>query len=603
MFVVATAGHVDHGKSTLVNALTGMEPDRWAEEQRRGLTIDLGFGWTTLPSGREVSFVDVPGHERFITNMLAGVGPAPVVCFVVAADQGWQQQSTDHFDAIGVLGIEHGIIALTRCDLATEHLDHIVAGIRERIADTRLADAPIVPVSARTGTGIDALREHLDELLGTLPAPDPTGRLRMWIDRAFSITGAGTVVTGTLATGTLAVGEELLIHTPAGPHTATIRGLQSRNHSVDSVGPCNRVAVNLRGISTEQMGRGDALLHRDEWFLGTSFDARQLSFDHRDPAELLRLDQLPEKVTLHLGTAAVQTHLRAFDADHARFTLDTPLPLQVGDRLILRVPGSEYRIGGIEVLDLDPPALRRRGDGATRLRQLRAMPTGGDALALIHRHGRINLTELAKRGLHTPESLPAEALLIGEELVSTMALERWAEVLTAALEDQAKADPLSPWLSQGQAGQLTGLPVGPVLADVIKRSGATVEQGRLRSQHAAPSLGTAEAGIASLEQRLANEPFAAPEAAELQKLKLGVKELTAAERQGRILRLDGGIVLLPKAPAQAMRELAQLEQPFTTSAARQALGTTRRVAIPLLEYLDERGWTERIDAGKRVVVR
>ncbi len=603
MYVVATAGHVDHGKSTLVNALTGMQPDRWEEEQRRGLTIDLGFGWTTLPSGREVSFVDVPGHERFIANMLAGVGPAPVVCFVVAADQGWQQQSTDHFDAIGALGIRHGIIALTRCDLATEPIDRLKEQIRQRIAGTRLADARIVPVSARTGDGIEAFREELDNLLGTLPAPDPAGRLRMWIDRSFSITGAGTVVTGTLATGKLTVGEEIIIHTPNGQQAATIRGLQSRNQSVASVGPHNRVAVNLRGVTTDQVSRGAALLRRDEWLLCSVFDARQLSFDHRDPSELLCLDGLPEKVTLHLGTAAVSAHLRAFDADHARFTLDSPLPLQVGDRLILRVPGSDFRIGGVEVLEMDPPELSRRGDGRARQRQLRAMPTGGDALAQIHRRGRISMTELAKRGLHIPDPLPADVVVIGEELVSTGAIDRWAENLSETLEAQAQADPLSPWLSRNQIEQVTGLLPGPLLDQVITRSGATIDRGRLLSPNAKPSLGAAEPAVARLEERLAADPFAAPEAAELDELHLGTKELAAAERQGRILRLAAGIVLLPKAPALAMRELARLEQPFTTSSARQALGTTRRVAIPLLEYLDSRGWTKQIEPGKRVVAR
>ena len=192
MFVVATAGHVDHGKSTLVKALTGMEPDRWEEERRRGLTIDLGFAWTTLPSGRELAFVDVPGHERFLGNMLAGVGPAPVVCFVVAADEGWQAQSTDHRDALRALGVEHGIIALTRSDRAT--VDR-TAEIRTQLAGTPLADAPIIPVSAPTGDGIAALRQALDEVLADVPAPDAQAPVRLWVDRAFSVKGAGTVVT------------------------------------------------------------------------------------------------------------------------------------------------------------------------------------------------------------------------------------------------------------------------------------------------------------------------------------------------------------------------------------------------------------------------
>src|SRR6478735_8206219 len=182
--VVATAGHVDHGKSTLVRALTGMEPDRWAEERRRGLTIDLGFAWTTLPSGRDVAFVDVPGHERFLGNMLAGLGPAPVVCFVVAADEGWRAQSSDHRDAVAALGIEHGLIVVSRIDLAPGRYPTVLAQVRDELAGTGLRNAPAVAVSATTGQGLDDLRHVLDDVLAALPAPVTTGRVRLWVDRS-----------------------------------------------------------------------------------------------------------------------------------------------------------------------------------------------------------------------------------------------------------------------------------------------------------------------------------------------------------------------------------------------------------------------------------
>lgn len=206
MYVVATAGHVDHGKSTLVRALTGMEPDRWEEERKRGLTIDLGFAWTTLPSGRELAFVDVPGHERFLANMLAGVGPAPIVCFVIAADKGWQAQSSDHRDAITALGIDRGLVVITRADLAPDTLAETEAQVRAELQGTPLAEAPIVTVSATTGEGMDDLVATLDAVTAAAPAPDADARVRLWIDRAFSITGAGTVVTGTLTAGTLKIG-------------------------------------------------------------------------------------------------------------------------------------------------------------------------------------------------------------------------------------------------------------------------------------------------------------------------------------------------------------------------------------------------------------
>src|SRR5579875_3580986 len=185
MYVVATAGHVDHGKSTLVRALTGIEPDRWEEEKWRGLTIDLGFAWTTTPSGNEVAFVDVPGHERFLGNMLAGIGPAPVVCFVVAADEGWRPQSSDHRNAIAALGIEHGLVVISRSDLAPDGIPDVTARIREELASTGLRDAAIVPVSAVTGEGLDDLLTELDHVLATVPKPPIESRIRFWIDRAF----------------------------------------------------------------------------------------------------------------------------------------------------------------------------------------------------------------------------------------------------------------------------------------------------------------------------------------------------------------------------------------------------------------------------------
>ena len=231
MQVIATAGHVDHGKSTLVKALTTMEPDRWEEEKRRGLTIDLGFAWTTLPSGEDVAFVDVPGHERFLGNMLAGLGPiglgpAPILLFVVAADEGWQAQSSDHLDAAVALGIERAVVVLSRADKAdAQQRENADAQVQRELAGTPLAQVPVVEVSAVTGEGIDKLREVLDGLVG--PEPDPAAAVRLWIDRSFSITGAGTVVTGTLVAGTLRPGDTLSLFQATGVREVEVRGLHS----------------------------------------------------------------------------------------------------------------------------------------------------------------------------------------------------------------------------------------------------------------------------------------------------------------------------------------------------------------------------------------
>ena len=210
--VVATAGHVDHGKSSLIQRLTGMDPDRFAEEKRRGLTIDLGYAWCTLPSGREIGFVDVPGHERFVRNMLAGVGPVRLVLFVVAADEGWKPQSEEHLQIVDVLGAAAGVVALTKRDLVTsERLEAAATEVRARLAGTALGSARIVPVSSVSSEGVEELRAALDEMIAAVPPP-PATRARLFIDRVFSIKGAGTVVTGTLGGDCLDVGEEVELY-------------------------------------------------------------------------------------------------------------------------------------------------------------------------------------------------------------------------------------------------------------------------------------------------------------------------------------------------------------------------------------------------------
>lgn len=589
MDVVATAGHVDHGKSTLVRALTGIEPDRWAEERRRGLTIDLGFAWTTLASGRDVAFVDVPGHQRFLGNMLAGLGPAPVVLFVVAADEGWQTQSSDHRDAVAALGIAHGLLVLTRADRATpERAAEVLTQARVELAGTGMAEAPAVLVSATTGDGLGDLRQALDEVLSQVPPALGTGRVRLWVDRAFTISGAGTVATATLAQGTVAVGDALqLLGEMSRP--VTVRGLQSEGATRASIGPVSRVALNLRGVAAEEVRRGDALVTPGAWRVAGELDVRRTSGDPFTSARL----------TAHVGTAAIPARLRPFDDDHGRLTLDRALPVTVGDRLLLREPGRRI-VGGCVVLDVDPPALRRRGDGARRAAALIGMSARGDARTEVERRGAVTRHDLELLGLDVAEPPPG-VLVVGAWWVDDAACGRWATRLAEAVSRLHDDDALAAGLSRGAAVDLLGID-SALLDSVVARAGLESVGGFVRRPGGASGLGLAEGSVAELERRLGAAPFLAPEADDLDALRLGPRELAAAERVGRLLRL-GDVVLLPTAPARAMRVLAGLEQPFTTSQARQALGTTRRVVIPLLEHLDARGWTRRLDAGHRQVVR
>ena len=564
-----------------------MEPDRWEEEQRRGLTIDLGFVWTTLDSGADVAFVDVPGHEKFLGNMLAGVGPAPVVLFVVAADEGWQEQSTDHRDALRALGVHHGVVALTRADRADDaRRAEVIAQVRAELAGTALVDAPLVPVSAITGEGLDALRAELDAVLAGMPAPDATARVRLWVDRAFSVKGAGTVVTGTLAAGTFAVGDELVL----GEKKVTVRGLQSENASAPSVGPVSRVAVNLRGVDAADVHRGDALLSPQAWRMLDTVDVRR-TFGSE-------LAQLPQNIVVHIGTAGVGARLRPLGGDYARLTLDEPLPLTLLDRFVVRSPGGRHVVAGVEIVDVNPAELNRRGDAKRRAAQLDEV-SPLDPAAWLRRCGYDRVENLVRDGFAV-ENRPAGIIEFREWWIAASQVSSWKETLLGALKYHAETNPLSPGLPRAAAMDALGVSEPALLGLAVAAAKVESAEGVLRLPGQTVDLGPAEKGIAELERRLRDEPFAAPEAEDLTELRLGPKELAAAERAGRVLRLPSGVVLLPTAPRQAQDIITGLDQPFTLSAARKALGTTRRVAIPLLEHLDSLGVTRLVD-GMRTV--
>jgi selenocysteine-specific elongation factor len=589
--VVATAGHVDHGKSTLVRALTGIEPDRWAEEHRRGLTIDLGYAWTTLPSGQQLAFVDVPGHQRFIGNMLAGLGPAPGVVFVVAADEGWREQSSEHLAAVQALGIRHGLLVVTRSDLAEPARARAEAF--ERMSDTSLGLPEAVAVSALTGEGIPELRAALDRLVGGLPAADQTSRVRLWVDRAFTIRGSGTVVTGTLGQGTVAVGDELEV--AGSGRRVRVRGVQSLEQPRDSVAAVARVALNLRGVTPEDVPRGRALVSPGAWHPTRVVDVRLTSTTGKQT--------LPTTVMLHVGTTAVEAHLRPLGADTVRLSFPSALPLVAGDRAILRDPGAQRVLGGALVLDPDPPELARRGDARRRSAALSTAQGRPDLAAEVARRAAMRREHAAALGLPVLDDLPKSVVSQGDWLVATPALAQWADRLATAVKERASTHPLDPSLPVAAARAAADVPDVSLVPLAAGSAGLEVRGGRVWLPGVAGDLGAADQGLAAIERRLAQNPFAAPERAELEAAGLGARELAAAERLGRVVRLPDDVVLLPDAPARAMRVLAGLVQPFTLSEARQALGTTRRVAVPLLEHLDGRGWTRRVDGSHREVVR
>ena len=591
MYVIATAGHVDHGKSTLVNALTTMDPDRWEEEKQRGLTIDLGFAWTTLKSGADVAFVDVPGHERFIANTLAGLGPAPAVMLVIAADEGWKEQTSEHLEAIDALGIERGIIVLTRMDNGQRISE---ADVRDKVAGTSLSVAPIFAVSARTGEGMEELRGGIDKLL---PADEVLQQAcampaRMWIDRAFSIKGAGTVVTGTWAAGSVKIGEHLKLVTASGEHDVTVRGLHSENSAVDKAEPVMRLALNLRGVDADAISRGDVLTEAEStWWQPEVIDVRWRTGP--------KLDSVPRKLNLHVGTASVPVHVRGLDAEHARLTLQgRAFPLRLGDRLALRGPGLDA-LAGVEVVDMDPPLLNRRGAPVRRAQALRDQ-NPFDASAYVACKEAVMKETLAAAGFDVANK-PASLVEFRSWWVNAQAIARWTAQLRTLFDTHLTDHHLSDGLPLATALSALALPDDSLVSIAVAGARLKRDGGIIRDPHAAPrDLGPAEKSVAIVEAQLAKEPFVAPDAGTLDELGLGPIELAAAERAGRLLRV-GPIVLLPSAPQQAAEILGQQPGEFTLSQARQALGTTRRVAVPLLEYMDARGLTRRTSDSARVL--
>jgi selenocysteine-specific elongation factor len=589
MHVVATAGHVDHGKSTLVRALTGMEPDRWAEERRRGMTIDLGFAWTTLPGSEVVAFVDVPGHERFVPTMVAGVGPVPAVLFVVAADQGWAPQSTEHLGAIDAFEVTHGLLVVTRSDLADP--GKAMEQARARLAGTSLDGIDAVAVSGVTGQGLDDLRARLSDLVGALPPGDVEADVRLWVDRSFVITGAGTVVTGTLTGGSIAVGDTLALSSSG--RRVRVRGVQCLGASLQRADSVARVALNLRGVNHDEVGRGDALLSPDAWLQTDEVDVRIRDVRTGDHSTR---DNLSAKshLTLHVGTAAVAARMRPLAGSVCRLRLAAALPLRIGDRGLLREPSNHDILLGVTVLDPQPPPLGRRGAAARR-----AVAFDGDAQpavnAEIRRRGIVSRRQLRRLGVRGDLPEP----LVGDWLVDGDLREALRHRLAEVVDAHAQRHPLEPGMPVGAAATALELP-DESLVPALGSPGLVVTAGRVRAAGADPGLpGDLAARVETLRALLADAPFAAPEAGRLVELGLGPRELAAAARTQSLLVLAGGVVLLPDAPVRARERLVALAEPFTVSQARQAWETSRRVAVPLLELLDSSGVTERLADGTR----
>lgn len=613
MYVIGTAGHVDHGKSALVQALSGIDPDRWAEEKARGLTIDLGFAWCELPSGRAVSIVDVPGHERFIKNMLAGVGGINLALLVIAADEGVMPQTREHLDILDLLDIDRGLVALTKTDLVDEEwLALVEEEIAELLADTALAGSPITPVSALTGSGIEALHSLIDSLIDDLPPISDQGRPRMPIDRAFSISGFGAVVTGTLLDGEISVGDPVVIE--PGRIECRVRGLQSHEESLDTAPPGARTAVNLSGVSANDIGRG-MVLTSPGWLEPTS------AIDIRLRAVAGASRGLPHNATrtLHVGADEVQARIRLLEGDllapgdstWAQLRLERPIAAARGDHFVLR--SAEATVAGGRIVDTRPRR-HHRNDQST-LQALQRLLDGSPDDTL--------LTVLQRMEPVRWSDLLARSELAVEE--ANAALERQISGGSVVVLDEAGMSDSAVLISDAGQGALSARAEAIVIDYVNSyplRAGLPREDLRSRlnlPQRAFTYLQELMTDSGQLIVRdgsfdlpgrsvaLSDEQQAQVDALLSRLQEQGVRPDTDAafdgdlleylEARGKIVRLKGGVNLERQTfddMVAETRTLLEAQERATLAEVRDHLGTSRKIAQVFLEHLDTNRITRRV---------
>ncbi len=609
MYVLGTAGHIDHGKSLLVKALTGIDPDRLREEKERGMTIELGFAWLKLPSGREVSIVDVPGHERFVRHMLAGVGGIDLALLIVAANEGVMPQTREHLAILDLIGVRRGIVVITKRDLVDEEMLSLVRmEVEEVIAATSIAGAPVVAVSALTGEGLPELLTAIDKLLDTTePRPD-LGRPRLPIDRAFTIAGAGTVVTGTLLDGSLSVGQEVEI-VPSGLKSR-LRGLQTHKAKIDIAPPGSRVAANLVGVTTAQLQRGDVVT-RPGWLK----PAALLTVKLKLVPYLKRPLRHGAEVSFHSLAAEAMAKVRLLEADElrpgdsawAQLSLEKPLAVIDGDRYIIRSPVET--LGGGGVFDARARRLRRfRPDVIENLRAREGGTATEVILALLETAPPLEFSALiARANLPLEKVDPAVASLVasgrvvalgeGERrvLLTSSGWQRLGEKAVAALADYHKKFPARPGMPKVELGTRLKLGNFIVLAlDSFIKQGILVEEGghlRLPS-HRVNLTPAQQAKIDAFLKSLAASPYAPPTdlipEPDLLNMLIG---------QGKVVKVSDNVVFAAPAYREMVDKIsARIKEKgkITLGEVRDMFGTSRKYAQALLEFLDREKVTRRV---------
>ncbi|HEX8600483.1 MAG TPA: selenocysteine-specific translation elongation factor [Chloroflexia bacterium] len=615
MYVIGTAGHVDHGKSTLVKALTGIDPDRLQEEKAREMTIDLGFAWLTLPSGREVSVVDVPGHERFIKNMLAGAGGLDAALLVIAADEGPMPQTEEHLAILHLLGVSRGIAVLTKRDTVDdEWLALVEEEVRERLKGTTLEGAPILAVSARTGQGLEELKLAMDRLLEQTEPRADKGRPRLPVDRVFTIAGFGTVVTGTLTDGRFKVGQEVEI-VPGGLRSR-IRGLQSHKHKVDSIGPGNRVAVNLVGVEVDELARGMVVALPGTLEPTTRVDVR-LDLLVDSPVTL------EQNSSLDFFTGASETPAQAtlLDVDRlepgqsglVQLRLREPVAVAKGDRYIVRRPSPSLTIGGGEVIDPHPRRHKRFSEET--LQTLRTLQQGTPEELLLEALGNTAQevkVVMEKSGVPAGVAVEALAKLLDSGQVLqlspqspplVMAAPAWEVLMkrvVTLLGHHHHHQPLRRGMSKEElrsrlAREVTVKAFPHIMGLGVSRGVIAEDATTYRLPDFEPTFSPQQKKqVAQFMELHQASPYSPPAPSEIG---LDPEVVAALVESGELVKLDEGLLYTRRAYEQ-MREriLRTIDEQGEINVAimRDLFGTTRKYAIPFLEHLDEQKVTRRV---------
>jgi len=620
VFVLGTAGHIDHGKSKLVEALTGIDPDRLPEEKERGMTIDLGFAWLSLPDGSEVGIVDVPGHERFVKNMVAGVGGIDAALFVVAADDGWMPQSEEHLQILDMLKIRTGIVVITKIDLVDpDWLGLVKEDIRAKIKGTILDNAPVVNVSSTKKIGIDEVYEQIVKMISQIKPQKDIGKPRMYIDRVFTMSGRGTVVTGTLRDGCFRTGEEIEIL--AQGIRARIRELQTHKKIQTEVGPGTRVAMNLAGVEKEKLKRGDVVARAEQDETVETFIAQV------DAVSTLRAP-IKHNATLLLisGTTELFTKAKILDKDQVslgesafvQFMCQGKLLARIGDHFILRLPSPQITVGGGVVLDVFPKVHKRKDRELISDLQIRLKLGPSDLiLSELKKGGLISKKEILRSSNFSKEQIQSSLNQLEKEkkIFSTgdfaADMAKWNQTSDQIISEIEKTHRIHPFKIGAKLAEFSSRLkreenlLDQTIKHLVKEK-KIVQQGvYLRLPDHQPTLSDQQKELSEeILQKFASSPLSPPTKEEIQNLGGEYEDiLMFLIEQGQLVELKEGI-LFKKDDFEGIKskvvDFIGKHGQATVSQLREHLSTTRKYMVPILEKLDQLGATQR-EGDRRIL--